>query len=228
VLTMANLPSDERVTKRSPERYITVYALTEPDSGEIRYVGKTEKPPALRLREHSKLPVNDDMLYWIRGLEARGTGPKMEIITCCGQQWWEGEETFWIRWCRKRGANLLNRDPGGVCRDDHGKPNLTGHVKNYIGMKFYGRALVYDRDAGKRRRPIAKFSKSNKGARRAQTCQEVSTSPTLPAPRFYAVSPGLTQIGDAGAVFKRTNKDKLKQFGEKSSQAVVSARVPRW
>jgi hypothetical protein len=27
---MANLPSDDRVTKRSPERYITIYALTEP------------------------------------------------------------------------------------------------------------------------------------------------------------------------------------------------------
>ena len=93
MLTMANLPSDDRVLKRSPERYITIYALTEPDTGEIRYVGKTEKPPAVRLREHSKLPVNDDMRYWIRGLEARGTGPKMETITCCGAQWWEGVPT---------------------------------------------------------------------------------------------------------------------------------------
>jgi hypothetical protein len=101
-------------------------------------------------------------------------------------------------------------------------------VKNYIGMKFHGRALVYDRDAGKRRRPIAKFSKSNKRAQKKKWCQEVSISPTLPAPRLYAVSPGLTRIGDAGAVFKRTKKEELKQFGEKSSQAVVPAVVPRW
>ena len=226
MLTMANLPSDDRVLKRSPERYITIYALTEPDTGEIRYVGKTEKPPAVRLREHSKLPVNDDMRYWIRGLEARGTAPKMETITCCGAQWWEGEETFWIRWCRRHGGNLFNRDPGGICRDEHGKPNLTGHVKNYIGRKFYGRALVYDRDAEKRRRIRAhvKSRKRNKRAREQKRRQEVSISPTPPAPRLYVTPPTLEQVGDAGFVFKRTTKEEMDSRGEKPCQP----SIPRW
>jgi hypothetical protein len=99
-------------------------------------------------------------------------------------------------------------------------------VKNYIGRKFYGRALVYDRDGEKRKRirAHAKSRKRNKRAREVKRRQEVSIAPSLPAPRLYVTDPTLEQIGDAGFVFKRTEKEKLDQVGKKASQALI----PKW
>jgi hypothetical protein len=143
-MRMSDLPQAERNLRRTLTDYVVIYALVDPRSKEIRYIGKTEKRIAQRLAEHIERPVNASVSEWIAGLRDAGMVPRIEPITCCGQQWWEGKEVFWIRWCRMRGAGLLNRDPGGICREEKGELNNTGKVKNFIAEKLGKKPFVFD------------------------------------------------------------------------------------
>jgi hypothetical protein len=141
---MSDLPENDRNLRRTRIDYIVIYALVDPRTGEIRYIGKTEKRIAKRLEEHIASPVNSGMRHWIAELHAAGLKPKIEPITCCGQQWWKGKEAFWIRWARIHGAHLLNRDPGGECRNRDGSLNTTGKVKNFIAKRLGKKPFVID------------------------------------------------------------------------------------
>ena len=144
ILRMGDLPTQERSLRRTRVDYVVIYALVDPRSGEIRYIGKTEKRIARRLAEHAEFPVNAGMREWIASIVEVGMMPRIEPITCCGAQWWEGKEAFWIRWARIHGGNLLNRDPGGVCRKPNGELNRTGKVKNFIAKKLGKKPFVRD------------------------------------------------------------------------------------
>jgi hypothetical protein len=191
ILRMIDLPIGERNLRRTRTDYVVIYALVDPRSGEIRYIGKTEKRIAQRLAEHVQWPVNASMRSWIAEVQTVGALPRIEPITCCGAQWWEGKEAYWIRWARLRGGRLLNRDPGGVCRKPCGKLNTTGRVKNYIAKKFGRRPSVRDWWKEKTSRD-KKRRKYQNGVPRAPTgldpirmttqrerCQDKSIHPTV-------------------------------------------------
>lgn len=141
---MSDLPGNERNLRRTRTDYVVIYALVDPRTGEIRYIGKTEKRLANRLEEHTAWPVNSGMRQWLAELHLVGLKPQIEPITCCGEQWWQGKEAFWIRWARIHGAHLLNRDPGGECRKKSGSLNTTGKVKNFIAKKLGKKPFVFD------------------------------------------------------------------------------------
>jgi hypothetical protein len=143
-MKVSDLPAEQRNLRRTRQDYVVIYALVDPRDDSIRYVGKTEKRIAQRLEEHIRFPVNRGTGAWIAELRAAGMFPRIEPITCCGEQWWEGKEAYWIRWLRIRGVRLLNRDPGGVCRFKNGKLNLTGKVKNYIAKRSGRTPSVFD------------------------------------------------------------------------------------
>lgn len=168
-MRIADLPIEERNLRRTRQDFVVIYALVDPRDERIRYIGKTEKRLAQRLSEHISFPVNRGTRAWIEELRRAGLAPKIEPITCCGQQWWEGKETFWIRWCRIRGARLLNRDPGGVCRFKSGKLNTTGRVKNFIAKKCGKRPFVRDFWPEKRKR-IEEEKRMRKVNERARAC----------------------------------------------------------
>lgn len=143
-MRMSDLPQAERNLRRTRTDYVVIYALVDPRSKEIRYIGKTEKRIAQRLAGHIERPVNSGTRAWIAELRDLKMVPTIEPITCCGAQWWEGKEAFWIRWVRIRGGELLNRDPGGICRTKTGKLNFTGRVKNFIARKMGKAPFVFD------------------------------------------------------------------------------------
>jgi hypothetical protein len=143
-MQMQDLPAGERNLRRTRTEYVVIYALVDPRSGEIRYIGKTEKRIARRLAEHIEHPVNAGTRSWIANLGSLGMAPRIEPITCCGERWWEGKEAFWIRWVRIHGGDLLNRDPGGTCRKKSGALNTTGRVKNFIAKRQGKKPFVFD------------------------------------------------------------------------------------
>lgn len=96
---------------------IYIYGLREPDTGLIRYIGKTIRPEA-RLRDH----INDRSVChrtnWIKSLKARGIEPEMVIIEEIRGAWpWQEEERFWIEFARRNDWPLVNSTSGGdgVC-----------------------------------------------------------------------------------------------------------------
>ncbi len=103
-----------------PLEETSIYAIYDPRDNGVRYVGQTKKSLAARLAAHLEDPTNIAMAYWFSTLRAAGTKPAIELLEICPDRRWQLAERFWIRWFRIRGE-LLNVDPGGVCRDQDGK-----------------------------------------------------------------------------------------------------------
>lgn len=86
----------------------TIYGLTDPRNGQIRYIGRTANPET-RLREHivaSQAGVlrND----WIKELRRAGEIPGMCILETVPESEVAETEKFYIGYFKMLGANLTN------------------------------------------------------------------------------------------------------------------------
>lgn len=91
---------------------VAIYALTDPATGEIRYIGKANKPEA-RLKTHLRDAKrrSTPVYCWLRKLAAQGAQPVMRVLewSC---DWVEAERRL-IAQHREAGARLLNVAEGG-------------------------------------------------------------------------------------------------------------------
>jgi hypothetical protein len=95
-----------------------IYALAEPDTGEVRYVGKTVQTPATRLKTHR---VNAwraaggkaKDLYVYRWLRKIGVAPQLFVLETLREDQLSEAEIYWIRFMRLAGARLTNLTYGG-------------------------------------------------------------------------------------------------------------------
>ena len=102
--------------KPVPPDNISIYTLSDPFTGEVRYVGKALRPKG-RLKGHlSKqgLSLKTPNAEWLRSLVAQGAVPAMTIIEIATVDTWKQVERRWIAHYRSVGANLNNVDDGGV------------------------------------------------------------------------------------------------------------------
>jgi hypothetical protein len=58
---------------------VFIYALTEPDTGEVRYVGKSANPKA-RLAHHISASRALPIRAWVESLRARGLKPGLRLL----------------------------------------------------------------------------------------------------------------------------------------------------
>lgn len=56
-----------------------VYTLSDPRTGEVKYVGRTEDPHQ-RLESHLSSSPNGDLADWRESLQAEGLGPEMTVV----------------------------------------------------------------------------------------------------------------------------------------------------
>lgn len=168
-----------------------VYALVDPRSREIRYVGETIRKGQARLRQHIRTaaekttpPVN----AWIRSLAQAGLAPEMiEIEAFASRPEVSEGEIYWMEQFRAMGANLLNRAHGGDtrkgwrhsmetrerwCRERRGEKGSNYGKKRTPEMRAAQAAVMRDWIAqnghpmqGKKHRPesLEKLSKSRRG-----------------------------------------------------------------
>lgn len=88
-----------------------VYGLCEPDTGELRYVGKTVCRPEGRFRSHVRKAYNgteDLKSAWIRGLIDRGLEPDLIALEVCDPEDVLFYEATWIRGAWLAGCRLTN------------------------------------------------------------------------------------------------------------------------
>ena len=88
-----------------------IYGLKDPETKEIRYVGRT-KYPAKRLYEHHqirRIKTNTYRDFWINSLIKKGLKAEMVILEECGELNWSERERFWIA----HTPNLTNTLKGG-------------------------------------------------------------------------------------------------------------------
>lgn len=113
---------------------VYIYGLYEPDTGALRYIGKSIRPFE-RLRNHINDKSRCHRTNWIRSLVARGLEPDIAIIEEIRGEWpWQESERHWIAYAKKHGANLVNETSGG-----DGVSNLSDDARAKMKRTWTGR-----------------------------------------------------------------------------------------
>lgn len=116
-----------------------IYCLKEPDTGEIRYFGKTCQTASQRFWRHAGCKTETHVARWVQKLRASSQLPEMEVLLR-GLTNLESidEEKALIAWGRKKGLRLTNLTDGGdgrlgfVVSDETKKKISIGH----LGMRL--------------------------------------------------------------------------------------------
>lgn len=92
---------------------VQIYALVDPYTKEIRYVGKTVKKISYRLSNHiynAKVTKhNKHLSNWILKLLDKGKKPLIISLESCNESNWQEKEKYWIA----KFDNLINITEGG-------------------------------------------------------------------------------------------------------------------
>jgi hypothetical protein len=90
-----------------------IYALCDPDTIEVRYVGKTTNLKR-RIYEHlhRKDCAHTPVRRWVAKLQRGGKQPVVCVIEVCGDDW-AARERHWIAAYRADGGRMLNLSDGG-------------------------------------------------------------------------------------------------------------------
>ncbi len=132
---------------------VSIYVLKDPDSKEIRYVGKTIDPKR-RLSQHIKDSQRRTahVQCWILSLLSQGKNPVIEVIDEVPDDLWESAEMGYIHLYRSRGTRLTNIGIGG----DGG--TFTAEVRKKFSVLRLGRKFS---DVTKKRMSLSKVGKPN-------------------------------------------------------------------
>lgn len=125
------LDEDSRSRGWSP---VYIYCLQDPDTLEIRYIGKTVNPKQ-RYSAHLRDDSQCHRANWIKNLRQQNKMPLMAIIEeAVGEYDWQAAEAYWIAWARAHGLNLTNSTDGG-----DGVVNLCPEAKARMSTAWIGR-----------------------------------------------------------------------------------------
>ena len=109
-------------------KQICIYALIDPRTNEIRYVGKTDDLKT-RIRRHNTEKGKDHRYYWIHQLHQCGLKPEVIILEVVTKENWQERERYWISFYRDQGARLVNIADGG-----NGAPGVKPSLETLFKM----------------------------------------------------------------------------------------------
>ncbi len=93
-----------------------IYALVDPTTNCIRYIGKTGQSLKQRLDNHlapARLKTRSPKNIWLRSLKVRPLIIVLEKLGQCTKKEAEAAEIFWIRLLKMTGSDLTNGTIGG-------------------------------------------------------------------------------------------------------------------
>ena len=102
-------------TPKNENSVTLIYVLKDPETMQVRYVGKTVNSLIARLGQHiydSKKSKNH-RAYWIKKIIDSGKMPIIEQIDSCTWKDSVGMETYYIQKYKNLGCNLVNETDGG-------------------------------------------------------------------------------------------------------------------
>ncbi len=118
-----------------------IYALLDPRTDEIRYIGKTVNPNA-RLRQHIKTRRTvTHCTLWIDTLLAESVKPVMKVLETCDKSNGSTQERWWIAEGKKAGLRLTNLTDGGE------GVTMTPERKKHLSELFTGRKISEEQKA---------------------------------------------------------------------------------
>jgi len=108
----------------------TIYALVDPFTQAIRYIGMTRRPLRRRLLEHLNQRCNAHKLWWLLDLRERGVEPEIvPLDTVRDLTKSTAIEREWIDWGIAHGLALLNRE-APISRPYQSETTFTLHELN--------------------------------------------------------------------------------------------------
>jgi hypothetical protein len=124
-------------------KQVTIYTLSDPDTGEVRYVGKANNATN-RLKSHLRdsLTRNSPLYSWVRKLTAKGKSPTMQVLRVVDETDWCEAERDAIA-CYRIAGGLLNVVDGGD------EPYCSPEVRSANGAKMNSRLTHLKREITK-------------------------------------------------------------------------------
>lgn len=153
-----------------------VYTLCDPQTGEIRYVGKTCRGTSARLKEHvspSRLKERSYKNVWLKSL---GVAPAIEIVEEVPADQIDDAERFWISQFRALGFRLTNGTDGG--------DGATGLVMSQEARNKLAKALQGNRNCAGKKNALGSTHSQESRQRRSQALQGLSKQPFSDAHRL--------------------------------------------
>jgi len=150
-----------------------IYDLSDPRSGEVRYIGKSVRPRE-RLATHIREARAGSVVHckrWIWGLLAEGLAPVLGIIEEVSREAANDAERYWIGCFRTVGADLTNRTLGGDGQAPGYKPSAEALAK--LRAATTGRTATPEQ----RQRLREAFTRPEVSARRSQLLKERYADP---------------------------------------------------
>ena len=90
------------------ENKVTIYSLIDPDTLEVKYVGRTERTLPRRLASHLTGRENVQKLKWINKLRDKGKIPVIKELWSCSLESADRIELEYINSYREKGVKLFN------------------------------------------------------------------------------------------------------------------------
>lgn len=164
-----------------------IYTLNDPETGEVRYVGKTSAKLQKRLVQHVHAAKSEKTHRdkWIKSLSSR---PTIELIEDVEDGLWEDRERFWISHFRTSGRLTNIADGGGVNspakgQDHHKAIHSREFVREAVSLFVMGfsRSVI---------RTMPKFKELSDKTLRAWCQKETRASDTIgiPTRREYEIA----------------------------------------
>jgi hypothetical protein len=115
-----------------------IYALADPETDEVRYVGKADcvkERYASHLRE-AKSGKQSHKCFWIRKVLENKQTPKLIVLDEVNQNSWKQAEIYYIAEFKKLGHNLTNLANGGEGFETGYKQDNLFLMKKFLGKRY--------------------------------------------------------------------------------------------
>lgn len=100
--------------EKEEDKTIKFYILEHPETGYVRYIGKTVQSLERRLYSHLRCRFESYKSNWIKSLRRKGLTPKISLIEEIEYtENWEWLEEYWISQFRAWGFRITNMTDGG-------------------------------------------------------------------------------------------------------------------
>jgi len=111
-------------------KIIYIYGLIDPQTKEIRYIGRSSDPLRRRYEHHQlkRLKTQTHKNKWLLSLINKGLKAELKILEECNETNWAEREVFWIA----NTPNLTNTTKGGEGEYVNHKPAIKEEVKKRI------------------------------------------------------------------------------------------------
>ena len=139
------------LAKKKKQKPSYIYALIDPDTDEVRYIGKSINPRQ-RLSGHMNDKSFCHRAHWLQGLKAKGKKPLVLILDRAAEgEDWQFAERCWISLGRELKWPLTNNTSGGDGVVDLAPESRERIRKAWIGRKHSPESLIRIGDASRGR-----------------------------------------------------------------------------